>query len=73
MTAFIFVGIVALLSGLMYLCTPGLLVRLSSLFNQIVSTDDKTMKYRVTMGIILIVLGLFFLFISYYLANTVRT
>ena len=69
MTAFILVGIIALLTGIMYLITPGTLIKLSALFNQIVSTDDKTMKYRISVGVIFIVLGLFFLFMAYYISN----
>jgi len=69
MTAFILVGIIALLAGIMYLIAPGVLIKLSALFNQIVSTDDKTMKYRISVGVIFIVLGIFFLFMAYYIAN----
>jgi uncharacterized protein YjeT (DUF2065 family) len=69
MTAFILVGIIALLAGIMYLVSPGTLIKLSSLFNQIVSTDDKTMKYRISVGVVFIVLGLFFLFMAYYIAQ----
>ena len=69
MTAFILVGIIALLMGILYLIAPGMLIKLSTLFNQIVSTDDKTMKYRISVGVVFVVLGLFFLFIAYYLAN----
>lgn len=69
MTAFILVGIIALLAGIMYLVTPGTLIKLSALLNQIISTDHKTMKYRISVGIIFIVIGIFFLFIAYYLSN----
>jgi uncharacterized protein YjeT (DUF2065 family) len=70
MTAFILVGIIALLTGIMYLITPGTLIKLSALFNQIVSTDDKTMKYRISVGVIFIVFGLFVLFMAYYISNS---
>jgi len=69
MTAFIFVGIIALLAGILFLVAPGILIKLSVIFNQIVSTDDKTMKYRISVGLIFIVFGIFFLFIAYYLDN----
>ena len=69
MTAFILVGVIALLAGIMYLVAPGGLIKLSALFNQIVSTDDKTMKYRISVGVVFIVIGLFFLFMAYYIAN----
>lgn len=69
MTAFIFVGIIALLAGIMYLVAPGTLIKLSALLNQIVSTDHKTMKYRISVGVIFIVIGIFFLFMAYYLSN----
>jgi len=69
MTAFILVGIVALLVGIMYLVAPGMLIKLSTLFNQIVSTDDKTMKYRISVGVVFVVLGLFFIFMAYYINN----
>ena len=67
MTAFILVGIIALLTGIMYLIAPGTLIKLNALFNQIISTDHKTMKYRISVGLIFIVLGLFFLFMAYYI------
>ena len=70
MTAFILVGIIALLVGIMYLIAPGTLIKLSALFNQIVSTDDKTMKYRISVGVIFIVFGLFVLFMAYYISNS---
>ena len=69
MTAFILVGIIALLAGIMYLFSPGTLIKLSALLNQIVSTDHKTMKYRISVGVIFIIIGLFFLFMAYYLSN----
>lgn len=69
MTAFIFIGIIAILAGIMYLVAPGLLIKLSALFNQIISTDDKTMKYRISVGVVFIVIGIFFLFMDYYLSN----
>jgi len=70
MTAFILVGIIALLTGIMYLIAPGTLIKLNALFNQIISTDHKTMKYRISVGLIFIVLGLFFLFMAYYISNS---
>jgi len=69
MTAFILVGIIALLVGIMYLIAPGTLIKLGTLFNQIVSTDDKTMKYRISVGVVFIIVGLFFLFMAYYIDN----
>ena len=69
MTAFILVGIIALLMGIMYLVAPGALIKLGTLFNQIVSTDDKTMKYRISVGVVLIIVGFFFLFMAYYIDN----
>ncbi|MFH1038222.1 MAG: hypothetical protein V1789_06085 [PVC group bacterium] len=69
MTAFILVGFVALSSGVMFLIAPGALVKLSSLLNQIVSTDHKTLKYRISVGVILTTVGLFFLFMAYYIYN----
>jgi len=71
MTAFILVGIIALVAGIMYLVAPGTLIKLSSLLNQIVSTDDKTMKYRISVGLIFVALGIFFLFMAYYIYNVV--
>ena len=70
MTAFILVGIIALLTGIMYLIAPGTLIKLNALFNQIISTDHKTMKYRISVGLIFIILGLFFLFMAYYISNS---
>ena len=69
MTAFILVGIIALLVGIMYLVVPGTLIKLSALFNQIVSTDDKTMKYRISVGVVFLIVGFFFLFMAYYIDN----
>ena len=70
MTAiFILVGIIVLLAGVMYLIAPRALIKLSALFNQIVSTDDKTMKYRISVGLVFVIIGLFFLFMAYYIAN----
>ena len=69
MTAFILIGIITLLLGFMYLFAPGTLIKLSSLLNQIVSTDHKTMKYRISVGVIFIIIGIFFLFMAYYLSN----
>jgi hypothetical protein len=69
MTAFILVGIIALLVGIMYLIAPGTLIKLGTLFNQIVSTDDKTMKYRISVGVVFIIVGFFFLFMAYYIDN----
>jgi len=69
MTAFILIGIICLAAGVMYLLAPGALVRISEFLNRIISTDHRTLKYRITVGLILVVLGMFFLFTAYYLAN----
>ncbi len=67
MTAFLLVGVICLAAGLMYLLAPEVLVRISTFLNRIVSTDQKTMKYRVTVGLVFLLLGLFFIFMAYYL------
>ncbi len=69
MTAFLLIGAICLVAGVMYLLAPEALVRISEFLNRIISTDHKTMKYRVTAGLLFIILGLFFLFTAYYLAN----
>jgi 1,4-dihydroxy-2-naphthoate octaprenyltransferase len=69
MTAFILIGILCLVVGVMHLFAPEALVRLSAFLNRIISTDHKTMKYRVGTGLVFIALGLFFVFMAYYLAN----
>ncbi len=69
MTAFILVGVLCLAAGVMHLFAPEALVRLSAFLNRIISTDHKTIKYRVGMGLAFIILGLFFIFMAYYLAN----
>ncbi|MDP8215062.1 MAG: hypothetical protein RAO92_04150 [Candidatus Euphemobacter frigidus] len=69
MTAFILIGLIALISGILFLVAPGMLIKLSGLLNQIVSTDHKTLKYRISVGIIFIIIGLFFLFMAYYFSN----
>ena len=66
MTAFILLGIITFIIGLLFLLKPATLIELSSVFNRIVATDHKTMKYRISVGLIFIALGLFFLFMSYY-------
>ena len=69
MMAFILIGLIALISGILFLIAPGILIKLSGLLNQIVSTDHKTLKYRISVGVIFIIVGLFFLFMAYYLSN----
>lgn len=66
MTAFILLGAVALIIGLLFLIKPELLVYLSSVFNRIVVTDHKTLKYRISVGLVFIALSIFFLFMAYY-------
>lgn len=66
MTAFLLIGLVALLVGALFLIKPKFLIRASGLFNQIVDTDSKTLKYRITVGLIFLILGAFFLFMAYY-------
>ena len=66
MTAFILLGIVTLIIGLLFLIKPTALIDLSSVFNRIVATDHKTLKYRISVGLIFIALSIFFLFMGYY-------
>ncbi len=66
MTAFMLIGLICLIAGVLFLIRPGVLVKMSELFNQIVATDSKTLKYRVSAGLIFVALGLFFLFMAYY-------
>ncbi|MDP8234830.1 MAG: hypothetical protein P9M08_00450 [Candidatus Erginobacter occultus] len=70
MTAFILIGLLCLVVGVMHLFAPEVLVRISGFLNRIISTDHKTMKYRVGAGLVFIILGLFFLFMAYYLVNS---
>ncbi len=67
MTVFLLIGVICLAAGVMYLLAPEVLVRISVFLNRIVSTDHKTIKYRVTVGLIFLLLGLFFLFMAHYL------
>lgn len=69
MTAFILIGVLCLVVGVLHLIAPEFLVRISAFLNRIISTDQKTMKYRIGTGLAFIVLGLFFVFMAYYLAN----
>ncbi len=69
MTAFILVGILCLAAGVLYLVAPEVLVRISAFLNRVISTDHKTMKYRIGAGLIFIVLGVFFLFMAYYFSR----
>jgi hypothetical protein len=69
MTAFILIGAICLIAGLLFLIRPGALIKLSELFNQIVAVDSKTMKYRISAGLIFVALGLFFLFMAYYFSS----
>jgi len=66
MTAFILLGIITFIIGLLFLLNPATLIELSSVFNRIVATDHKTMKYRISVGLIFIALSIFFLFMAYY-------
>lgn len=66
MTAFILIGAICLIAGVLFLVKPHALIKLSEMFNQIVATDSKTLKYRVSAGLIFVAVGLFFLFMSYY-------
>lgn len=69
MTAFVLIGVLCLAAGVMYLVAPGVLVRVSSFLNRVISTDHKTMKYRIGAGLVFIVLGIFFLFMAYYFSR----
>jgi len=66
MTAFLLLGILTFVMGILFLIHPKGLVTLSGLFNRIVATDSKTLKYRVSAGLIFIAIGIFFLFMAYY-------
>ena len=66
MTAFVLLGVITLIIGLFFLVKPAALVTLSEVFNRIVATDHKTIKYRFSVGLIFIVIGIFFLFMAYY-------
>jgi len=66
MTAFMLIGLICLVAGVLFLIRPGALIKLSEMFNRIVAVDSKTLKYRVSVGLIFVALGLFFLFMAYY-------
>jgi len=66
MTAFILLAAVTMIIGLLFLIKPDLLIYLSSFFNRIVATDHKTIKYRVSVGLVFIALSIFFFFMAYY-------
>jgi hypothetical protein len=69
MTAFLLIGVLCLAAGVMYLVVPEVLVRISAILNRIISTDHKTMKYRIGAGLAFVVLGIFFLFMAYYFSQ----
>jgi len=67
MTAFVLLGVVTAAAGVLFLIKPSALIRLSEVMNRIVTTDNKAIQYRISVGLILLVLGAFFLFMAYYL------
>jgi len=66
MTAFLLLGLLTFFIGLLFLVYPRALIVLSDMFNQILSTDSKTLKYRISAGLIFLAVGIFFLFMAYY-------
>jgi len=67
MTAFILLGIITMIIGILFLVNPSILIKFSELMNRIVTTDNKAIKYRISMGLVMLALSLFFLFMAYYL------
>lgn len=69
MTGFILLGVISLVTGVMFLAVPQTLIRLGELFNRVVAFDNKTFRYRVSMGIVLIAAALFFFVMAWYFLN----
>jgi len=67
MTAFILLGAITGVIGMLFLINPSILIRLSEVMNRIVTTDNKAIQYRVSVGLVLLALGAFFFFMAYYL------
>ncbi len=69
MTGFILIGILALVTGVLFLVAPQILIRLGERFNRVVAFDSKTFRYRISMGIVLIAAALFFFVMAWYFSQ----
>ncbi|HOO76349.1 MAG TPA: hypothetical protein PLI51_08520 [bacterium] len=67
MTAFLLMGVLTVVMGALFLFRPRAIIHLSEFMNRIVTTDSEALKYRITMGLILLMFGIFFFFMAYYL------
>lgn len=69
MTGFILIGVLALVTGVLFLVAPQILIRLGESFNRVVAFDNKTFRYRISMGIVLIAAGIFFFLMAWYFSH----
>ena len=66
MTFLVFAGIVAFLSGIMFILFPKVLIGITDWANRLaINIDKKAIKYRLGLGICLILSGAFLWFIAY--------
>lgn len=65
----IFVGILSLISGILFLFSPKTLQNLGRSFNRIVSFEDRMLGLRVGVGVSLLLASILTLFVAYYLVK----
>lgn len=71
MTWMILLGVIALVFGMLLLASPGLLIRMSEGLNKVVTrVDDQVLRYRVGVGICLLMAALFLFLYAYMLGVT---
>ena len=69
MLAFVILGVIAVVFGFLFILAPRTLIHLSEMANKICMTDDVAIRYRIGVGISLILVGALMFFIAFYLQN----
>ena len=69
MAAFISIGIISLLVGVLFILSPDTLRRINDWSMTMVSAfDRKAFKYRTGLGLTLIIASILFFFVAYYIS-----
>lgn len=68
MAAFISIGVLSLFFGILFVLSPETLRKLNDLSMAMVSAlDKKAFKYRMGLGITMIIASILFFFVAYYI------
>ncbi|MFC1671878.1 hypothetical protein ACFL01_01955 [Planctomycetota bacterium] len=69
MIFFVIIGVIAAVFGVLFIFAPGILIYLSEISNKIFMTDEVAIKFRMWVGVALLLVSVLMFVVAVYLTS----